>query len=211
MKKRNFFTILAALALVFGLVAATLAYFTDRDEATNVFTMGNIAVEIHEDNAEDSESEDYLANDDYREWLADQTLLPGAQNGLPKQVHFKNTGSNDSYIRARLLIPKHIMDDNLLTLVYSSSPLWGMAHKVETTETVNGTLYHVISIPYLNVVPAGTSTTDLLEGFYMRSDADQDDLEGIDAEDWHITVQVEAIQADGFADVHAAFVAFDAQ
>lgn len=211
MKKRTVMIVAASLLLVFGIVATTLAYFTDRDEAKNVFTMGNIAVDIHEDNALPDDHDDYLANEEYRDWLEDQTLLPGQNNGIPKQIHFRNTGANDSYLRARLLVPKAIMDDNLLTLVFSTDARWSMAHRVDSTETLDGKDYTVISIPYLDIVAPGANTAVLLESFFMRSTVDQDDLEGFTAADWHIIVQIEAIQADGFADVHAAFTAFDAQ
>ena len=77
MKMKKVALTIAALALSFGIVAATLAYFTDRDEATNVFTLGNIAVELHEDNGLPADHDDYLENDEYRDWLEEQTLLPG--------------------------------------------------------------------------------------------------------------------------------------
>lgn len=211
MKKRNILTILAAFAVIFGLVAATLAYFTDTDEAENVFTLGNIAVEIHEDNGLDPESEGYLENDEYREWLSEQTLLPGRANALPKNVKFTNTGANDSYIRGRILIPTAALDAADLELIYKAATNWNPAAVTTSSVTIDSVAYTQFSHVYPLLVPPSGETDVLMTGFFMASTIDQDDIAEIDASLWKILVQVDAIQADGFANATAAFTAFDAQ
>lgn len=206
--KRKIISLVAIFAIAFSLVAATLAYFTDKDEVTNVFTVGDVAVAIHEDNGIDIEDEnkeddvDYLENEPYRNWLKDQVLLPGESNGLPKQVHFNNTGNNDIYIRARLIIPADVYE--LITLKFTEATVdkW-LDQKVETED---GDV--IITALYKDIVAKEGSTIDWLEGFYMNANVDQAALSTI--EDWQIVVQVDAIQADGFATVQAAFLAFDA-
>lgn len=200
--KRKIISLVAIFAIAFSLVAATLAYFTDKDEATNVFTVGDVAVAIHEDNALGEDDEDYLENEPYRNWLKEQVLLPGVSNGLPKQVHFNNTGNNDIYIRARLIIPADVYE--LITLKFTEETVdkW-LDQKVETEEDDV-----IITALYKDIVAKEGSTIDWLEGFYMNANVDQAALSTI--EDWQIVVQVDAIQADGFATVQAAFLAFDA-
>ena len=77
---------LAAVALVGG----TLAYFTDTDTATNVFTTGKVDIALKEvfeaDNAK---------------------LLPGKQNAIRKQVSIQlEKGSEDAYVWYTFGIPK---------------------------------------------------------------------------------------------------------
>lgn len=40
---------LCAILLVLGTVVGSLAYFTDSEAVTNTFTVGNVAIELHED------------------------------------------------------------------------------------------------------------------------------------------------------------------
>ena len=76
-----------ALALT-TLVGGTLAYFTDDDEATNVFTMGNVEIDL-------KENFDQNAN-----------LQPGLK--VKKEVYVKNTGSNDAYVRVHIAVPAEL-------------------------------------------------------------------------------------------------------
>ena len=74
---------LAAVAIIGG----TLAYFTDTDTATNVFTSGDIKIEL---------LEDFPVN----------KLLPGEKNALKKEVKVKNTGTEEAYLWIELWIPE---------------------------------------------------------------------------------------------------------
>lgn len=80
-----------SLCLVLGLAATaivggTLAYFTDTDDATNVFTTGDVDIELEEtfdpDNAK---------------------LMPGID--IEKKVNVQNVGSEDAYVRVHIAIP----------------------------------------------------------------------------------------------------------
>ncbi len=209
MKTRKLALAIAALALSFGIVAVTLAYFTDRDEATNVFTLGNIAVELHEDNGLPDTDENYLENDDYRSWLEEQTLLPGEANKLPKRATIKNTGTNRIYVRARVLIPETIMVPQKLML---ETPDAGWTRTTSATPIlVGGKSYIQLTAVYNMVLEPGDESNRIMSAFYLHPDLDQEDLVLIDAADWHIRIEVDAIQADGFANAAAAFAAFDAQ
>ena len=204
MKRRIFITSLAAFLLVFGVIAATLAFFTDQEEAKNTFTVGNIQVAIEEDNGLDPEDPNYKKDDAYRNWLDDQVLMPGDGNSLPKHVRFKNTGSNKSYIRGRLLVPKAI--DDLITLQSGDLSKWTVLPSTPEV-THNGKTYIQYSALFNEVVNPGAYTTELMNAIKMNANVDQDDLVGIT--DWHIVVMVDSIQADGFTNATTAFQAFD--
>ncbi len=88
MKKKILAFTLCAAMLAIAVVGGTLAYFTDTDVETNVFTAGNIDIEIEEIFPEDE-------------------LMPGTatDNNLQKEVYVKNTGDNDAYMWIEVLIP----------------------------------------------------------------------------------------------------------
>lgn len=73
---------LTAVAIIGG----TLAYFTDTDTETNVFTSGDIKIDLIED-------------------FPVSELLPGEENALKKEVTVKNTGSEDAYMWIELWVP----------------------------------------------------------------------------------------------------------
>lgn len=76
-----------AIALT-TLVGGTLAYFTDNDEEANVFTMGNVEIDLQEDFGQNA------------------NLLPGVD--VEKRVRVKNTGSNDAYVRVHIAVPAEL-------------------------------------------------------------------------------------------------------
>ena len=82
-----------ALLCAFGAVAVTggtLAYFTDKDAETNVFTTGKVDIDLVENfDAEDAK------------------LLPGKQNAVQKEVWIElEEGSEDAYVWYTFAIPK---------------------------------------------------------------------------------------------------------
>ena len=88
MKKKILSMCLVVALLAIAIVGGTLAYFTDTDTETNVFTAGNIAIAIEEDFPEDE-------------------LMPGEwnKNNLKKEVYVRNTGDNAAYMWIEVLIP----------------------------------------------------------------------------------------------------------
>ena len=84
MKKKIAALCITAVLALTAVAGASLAYFTDKDQATNVFTVGSVDIELHEEFAED----------------AAKTLMPATgsaqdgslQNGVKKEVTVVNTG-----------------------------------------------------------------------------------------------------------------------
>lgn len=73
---------LAAIAVIGG----TLAYFTDTDAEENVFTTGNVDIDLIEEFDEENAK-----------------LMPGID--IQKEVTVKNMGSEKSYVRVHIAIP----------------------------------------------------------------------------------------------------------
>lgn len=88
MKNKKLKTLVASLALVGAIaVGATLAYFTDSQEAVNTITMGHVDIDLEEPNfPEDKEIDDVTPN---QEITKDPTIIVKAD-------------SEDMYLRAKI-------------------------------------------------------------------------------------------------------------
>lgn len=93
MNKRKILMLAVSVCMIAILaVGGTLAYFTSEDEATNVFTMGNVEIDL---------IEEYEQNSD---------LVPGLK--INKDVSVKNTGSRPAYVRVHMAFPAEMDDGN---------------------------------------------------------------------------------------------------
>lgn len=90
MKKKIIALCLIVALAATAVIGGTLAYFTDTDEATNVFTMGNVKIALQEVFDENN-----------------AVLRPGTQkqNAIQKEVTIKNTGSENAYVWYEFYIP----------------------------------------------------------------------------------------------------------
>lgn len=88
MKKKILTLCLVVALAATAVIGGTLAYFTDTDTKTNVFTAGDIKIAIEE-------------------IFPEGELMPGTatDNNLQKEVYVKNIGSNDAYMWIEVLIP----------------------------------------------------------------------------------------------------------
>lgn len=105
---------LTAIALVVALLAVaviggTLAYFTDTDSAKNTFTVGNVKIDL----IEQEKTEQGLVN-----FEQDKLLVPGKSNdgnAVSKIVTVKNTGKNDAWVWVDLKIPAYLVSSEYPT------------------------------------------------------------------------------------------------
>ena len=117
MKKKivAFTLVIAMLAICFG---ATLAYFTDTDEATNVFAIGNIAIDQNEWERDGEEIVEftqeknvvpavlkYLTKSDVTVDGYTFKIRSLEGNYIDKIVNVTNTGSNLAYVRTIIAVP----------------------------------------------------------------------------------------------------------
>lgn len=114
MKKKTILVAAIAVMLVAALVVGgTLAYFTDTKDATNTFTVGNVSIDLIEQQG----NEDGTGLVPYVDGKTLMPIVGSAQgekypNGQPiaknyvdKIVTVKNTGNSDAYVRAYFAIP----------------------------------------------------------------------------------------------------------
>ena len=93
MKKKITALCLAVAMLAVAVIGGTLAYFTDTDSRENVFTVGSIKIKLHEDNALIGDPA-YAMDDNYREWLEDQTMLPSRMGSSLSVVIIRRVSSS---------------------------------------------------------------------------------------------------------------------
>ena len=119
MKKKTILVAAIAVMLVAALVVGgTLAYFTDKDNATNTFTVGNVDIQLIEqqrkldaDGNKTTDLEDFHQGQSLypivgsAQGAKDTLGMPTAKNYVDKMVTIQNTGSEKAYIRAYFAIP----------------------------------------------------------------------------------------------------------
>ena len=250
MKKKIIALCLIVALAATAVIGGTLAYFTDTDEATNTFTMGNVQIDLKE--TFDAQN---------------AVLRPGSQstNKIEKKVWIENTGSENAYVWYEWYIPS-VLDStdgstgtNNVLHVNSNGSTWdkyrensafwpkGQTEALPEEQTwdhdpevelgltgpegyirqeeVGGIKYNVYLVLYHGVLAPAAKTTVAMNGAYLDSGVDNavdengnvyytingkkidyDFTKNID-----IIVKAYGIQAAGFADVYAAYNAYQAQ
>lgn len=113
MKKKILSVCLVAVIAVTAIAGASLAYFTDTDDATNVFTVGGVKIALVEQQRnEDGDKLEAFENDKVLMPIAgsaqgakDKFGLSTAANYVDKIVTVKNTGASEAYVRVFVAIP----------------------------------------------------------------------------------------------------------
>ena len=107
MKKKALVLSLVVVLVAVAALGATLAYFTDKDEATNTFTVGNVKIELKEPkwNNVPFEGEE----DDFEEYAYTgqgdaETVYAG--EALGKDPTVKNVGANPCLVRIKVVMPE---------------------------------------------------------------------------------------------------------
>ena len=198
MKKKLTAVALIVCMLAIMLVGASLAYFTDEDEATNTFTVGNVEIDLLEP-AWDEETG--TGEKDA------PSVYPGEK--LAKDPYVKNTGKNPCFVRIKV---EGL--DCLKTFGASDIALEGL----DTTNwTKVGDYYYFNSVvtyvgdDYNTTLP--TETTKLFTGIRIPTDLENLTAEQQEAvaEGLNVVVTAEAVQAQGargpWAEVKAMTVA----
>lgn len=193
-----------ALAAV-AMGGATLAYFTDTDKADNTFAVGNVSIDL----IEQQRGEKGLENFEQAKKLypivgsaqgeKDNYGMPTAENYVDKIVTVKNTGSEDAYVRAYFAIPSALddgedtfnaglntlhfnfgnkkADDGSFVSTYGEDWLWKQADGSWKyfETTIEGIAYNVYYADYATTVAAGATTEQLVQGVYLDKSFDYAD------------------------------------
>lgn len=167
MNKRKLLLVAIALCMVAILVTGgTLAYLTDTDFDQNVFTVGNVKIDLHEENNEGAKDEAY------HEWLEDQVLMPGTKtnNNIAKNVYVTNTGNQPAYIWVEIGVPVELDNienagANSLHFNYDSDMKLGIYQKYLKTE--GGYNYYILADKHGVAIEPGLDTDTFMYQVYM--------------------------------------------
>lgn len=224
MKKKLLAMCLVVALAATAIIGGTLAYFTDTDAKSNVFTTGNVDITL---------IENFGDNDPY----TPEKLLPATgsaqndtlQNGITKEVTVKNEGSEDAYVRVHIAIPSMLDNgnpdfdagQNVLHFNYEPDSIgagkwdWskttGEAYDGDWNfyeTTIDGIAYNVYVVTYGTALKSGETTPEkAMSQVYLDSRTSQEAIEAyIEAlgANWQIKVLAEGTQSAGFEDAYAA-------
>ena len=201
MKKKLTAVALVVCMLAIMLVGASLAYFTDTDEATNTFTAGGVKIDLIE---QERDGQGVL-----QQFTQNQVLMPivgsaqgekdalgqpVAKNYVDKIVTIENTGKSAAYIRAYFAIPS-ALDDGYETFNAGANTLhfnFGNKDGVSTygvqwewkqdngkwnyfETTIDGVAYNVYFADYYQPLAANATTEQFISGLYLDKSFDQRD------------------------------------
>lgn len=101
MKKKIFVVALAACLLILSVAGSSIAYFTDVESATNVFTIGNVDIALTYANSA-VDGDDAVNTNDILD-VTDENVYPS--NVLTKNVKITNVSKNDAaYVGATITL-----------------------------------------------------------------------------------------------------------
>lgn len=194
-KKKIVSLCLAAVLVVMAVAGASLAYLTDTKQADNTFTVGNVKIDLIEQQRGENGLEDFEQNKKLLPIVGsaqgekDAYGMPTAKNYVDKMITVKNTGSEDAYIRTYFAIPSALDDgyetfnagknvlhfnfgnkivDGEVITTYANDWTWTHDGKWNYFETViDGIKYNVYFADYNTPVAAGATTEQFVSGVYL--------------------------------------------
>lgn len=201
MKKKITTIFLCAALFAIVAVGASLAYFTDTDNKTNTFTVGNVDIQLNEQQRGENGLEDFEQNKKLLPIVGsaqgekDEYGLPTAENYVDKIVTVKNTGSEAAYVRAYFAIPSAlddgydtfnagmnvlhfnfgaVMKDGATTSTDGEQWIWKQDNdKWNYFETtINDIAYNVYFADYSTTLAAGATTEQFVQGVYLDKSFD---------------------------------------
>lgn len=192
-----------AISLVVSLVAVaalgvTLAYFTDTDTVDNVFTMGNVDISLTEPSFDGGED----------------NTIDGVAPGdvIPKDPIITNDGDNDAWVFMKLTLSDAealgVLVPDLATqgLINFNSTNWTFFANNEDTATDT----RVIWIGYNTVLASGSTTVAPFTQISIPTYWDNTDMGSL-GEEFSLTVDAYAIQADNITSLTAAYTALQGE
>ena len=192
MKKKIVALCLVVCLLAIAIVGGTMAYFTDSEARTNVFTIGEIKIDLEENFDTTS---DMLPNKD-----------------ITKEVTVKNVGKNNAYVRVHVAVPAIVAEDTTITEVLAltkATSNWDFS-TTPYNKTIGTVPYKVYVATYNSELLPGTVTvTNAIDAVTMHAKVTQNDIAKWNTDygegEWaKVYVYAEGVQVDGFADAATA-------
>ncbi len=192
----------SAVLLVAISVSLTVAYFTDKEEVTNVFTVGKVDISLEEEGAEEKDDGTYGQTYD--------DIVPGEVYPKAPTVTVE-AGSLESYVRMIVTVKFEKAVDAELTGEKLDKIFINVADEwVLNAKTVAEDLTSVeYEYRYATTVAAPDAAVELEPIFTdVTFDGEAWGNELADLNNMHICVEGHAIQAFGFADADEAWSNF---
>lgn len=251
-------TLIMALALILSLalgVGGTLAYLTDRDSETNIFTLGNVDIELNEDFTQGAEllpgktiekvptitNTGSTAAYVWYTWAipaAFDSWNPGTEEGSNENViHWNPTGATtEGYVNetrvAKAIGQGLLPEGTTAEAILADNKTWDVFNELVDgancyREVINGKDYNVYVLPYNKALQPGETTlpsvyeVDMDVRVDIAPDGEMYFVENGETTKlgWNVNddgapviyVNAYGIQAEGFADVDAAYAAYVGQ
>ena len=196
MKKKLLAIGLAVAVLAVTIVGMSIAYFTDTDQETNVFTVGGVKVQLIEQqrNADSSALVPFEQNKvlmpivgsaQGEQEIVDGVKLPTAENYVDKIMTIKNTGKSGAYVRIFVAVPTALQNGQT-----PNAPRYDVLHwnfngdscaegqwtdeiVVANPVLINGVEYKIYSRTYTTALQKDEVTaTPAYIGFYLDKTVD---------------------------------------
>ena len=198
--KKKIVSLALAVCLIAIAAVGTLAYFTDKDAETNTFTVGNVAIDLIEQERNGqgglkdfTQGKVLMPIVGSAQGEKDDLGQPVAANYVDKIVTIQNTGKSDAYVRAYFAIPS-ALDDGYETFNAGANILhfnfgnkdgvstdgvqwkWMHGNKWNYFETtIDGVAYNVYYADYYQPLAAGATTEQFVSGVYLDKSFNQQD------------------------------------
>lgn len=183
-------------------IGGTLAYLTDRDSEANVFTVGDVNIDLNED------------------FIQGSTLVPGVS--IEKKPTITNVGSNSAWVWSTVAVPKNMASVVEFT---GTGTGWEVMNS-STSTTISNEDYVLFTILHTEVLEVGGVTNALFSNVALSPSVDVDSdgnwhtvVDGVTTDlgwdnadgDPVIYVSAYAIQAENFSTVEDAYEAYNTQ
>lgn len=196
MKKKLTAIFLCVALVAIAVVGASLAYFTDTDNETNTFAVGNVKIDLIEQqrNANGTALETFKNNKvlmpivgsaQGEQVTVDGVKLPAAKNYVDKIMTIKNIGVSDAYVRIFVAVPTALQNGQT-----PNAPRYDVLHwnfngdscaegewtdeiVVANPTKIDGVEYKIYSRTYTTALKANEATeTPAYIGFYLDKSVD---------------------------------------
>ena len=204
MKKKLTLVVTCIVLVAAMVIGGTLAYFTDTKNATNTFAVGNVKIDLIEQQRGENGLVPFEQNKKLYPIVGsaqgekDEFGMPTAKNYVDKMVTIKNTGSEDAYIRVYFAIPSALDDGyetfnaglNVLHFNFGNKVVNGVVSSTEGAEWIwthgnkwnyfettldDGIKYNVYYADYYQAVAADATTEQAIQGVYLDKSFDLKD------------------------------------